>query len=477
MRPTIGPRARPTDAEEGRRTRCVRYVPAVSKGSSFVQATRQRVRRWWPWLVLSAILHLPFTPVGQLLGLLSLLARLRDVPVEPVEEFTGIPVEILTDQKPADDTAAPLAKSETAGEEVVVVPPPKAKPPKKPKLEPIDAGIPDAASDAGATDAGPDAGIADASVTTDAGIGDAGSVNLADAGTAPGDDAGVLDAGAHRPDPFAIAGELAKFQKGNVNVRVHFFVERLKQHPAGSVITELLLRDPQWQEFLGPSGLDPLEAFSKIVIMGPQLVDSSQVGVFLEYKANASAIRKAVDALVQRTEGAHWETKNKKPVAYVRAAGGDRVIILYPNHGLAIVPPKPAEQLIGLSKFPPMISPSDDDEVLQLMLKTPYRVRAFKRAGLEVPKSIALARVFVGATQNGGASIRIELDDESPEAANTHAPDLERELAKLSMGVLSLRLRVEGTTIVGETRVSPLIVAGILRDVQKRLLPKDPNPR
>lgn len=397
------------------------------------------------------------------------------MPDEPIEELLGIPVELLAEQMPAQ--AAPVEEQSERSAEPSVVIAPKPKKPKKPKLDPVDAGLADAAVDAAAADAsvdaGADAAVADASVISDAGLPDAGQPSVfGDAGTTPSADAGILDAGVRRPDPFAIAGELGKFQKGNVNVRVHLFVEHLKQHPAGSVITDLLLRDPQWQDFLGPSGLNPLENFSKIVIMGPQLVDSSQVGVFLEYKADSAVIRKAVDALVQRSDGARWETKNKKSVAHVHVAGGDRVIILYPNRGIAIVPPKAAEQLIGLSKFPPMVSPSDDDEVLQLMLKTPHRVRAFKRAGLDVPKSIALARTFVSGTKNGGASIRIELDDESPEAASAHAPDLERDLSKLTMGVLSLRFRVEGAMIVGEAKVSPLIVAGILRDVQKRFLPK-----
>ncbi|HMA91539.1 MAG TPA: hypothetical protein VKP30_02590, partial [Polyangiaceae bacterium] len=296
----------------------------MSLGTDIVQTSRQRLRRWWPWLVLSAILHLPLTPLGPLFGLLSLLMHLEsNVPDEPVEEFTAIPVELLAGQAPTPEAAPGPAQAPAANE--VVIAPPKPKPPKKPKLAPIDAGLPDASLDA-SVDAAVDAGVADAAVNADASL-DAGQLPT-DAGAPIPGDAGAGDAGAKRPDPFAIAGELGKFQKGNVNVRIHLFVEPLRAHPAGPVIADLLSREPQWEQFLGPSGLDPLQAFTKIVIMGPQLVDSSQVGIFLEYEGEPSAMRKAVDALVQRSEGARWETKNKKPVAHVQAAGGERVIIL-----------------------------------------------------------------------------------------------------------------------------------------------------
>lgn len=449
------------------------YCRRVFPGNSRANSTRQRWRRWWPWLVLSAILHLPLTPLGPLFGLLSLLIHMQaGIPDEPVEELVGIPIELLRAAAPPDESPAATA----AAEDAVVLTPPKPKPEKKPKLEASDAGLPDAAIEDASVDASVDAGTPDASTLVDAGMGaaDAGVlVGLGDAGTIR-DDAGAGDAGAPKPDPFALAGELGRFQKGNVNVRVHLFVDELKRHPASGVIANLLGREPQWQQFLGPSGLDPLNDFSKIVIMGPQLVDSSQVGIFVEYRAEASAIRKAVDALVQRTEGARWETKNKKPVALVHAAGGDRVIILYPNHGIAIVPPKPAEQLIKLGKFPTLASPTTEREILQVMLKTPHRVRAFKRVGVEVPKSVSMARIFVGGTANGGATVRLELDDESPDAAATHAPDLERAMAKVTMGLFSLRLNAEGAQIRGEAQLSPLIVAGVLREVQKRLLPTPP---
>jgi len=128
--------------------------------------------------------------------------------------------------------------------------------------------------------------------------------------------------------------------------------------------------------------------------------------------------------------------------------------------------------MIALSKFPPLAIPSSDDEILQLMLKTPHRVSGLKRAGLQFPKSISLAKVFIGGTQNGGAEVRLELDDESPEAAAAHAPDLEHDLAGVTRGFLNLPLNAQGARIVGEAKLSPLIVGTILSWVQKQFLPK-----
>jgi hypothetical protein len=446
-----------------------------------LKSTNQRLKRWWPWIVLSAILHLPFTPAGPWLGLLSLLVNLHAVsPDEPIEQFVGIPVELLAAPAPAPEAEIPPATG--AQGDVVVVTPPKPKTKKKPEAEPVDAGLPEPVRDSGPGDekvadadlgdaGASDAGAPDAAIAADAGDADAGGT---DAGSMfASSDAGTSsDAAVERPDPFAIAGELGKFQRGNVNVRIQLFVEPLKRHPAGSVIASFLMVEPQWREFLGPGGLNPLDDFSRIVIMGPQLVDSSQVGVFLEYTGDTATIRKAIDALVQHSEGGRWETKSKKPVAHVHAAGSERVIVMYPNHGVAIVPPKLAEQMTALPKFPALGDAGSEDEVLQLLLKTPYRVRAFKRFGVDVPKTIELARLSVSGMKNGGAQVRIELEDESAQAAASHAPDLERDLAKTTMGLFSLRLNAEGSRIVGEARLSPLIVAGVLREVQTRLGPK-----
>jgi hypothetical protein len=413
-------------------------------------------------LVLSFVLHIPFTPLGPLFGFLGLLTRLNvDVPDDPVEALEGIPVELLS---------APPTESPTVAEGIpatdsaaVVIAPPKPKP-KKPKLvEALDASV--AEADSG-TNTENDAGLADAEVS-DAAIADA-SIN--DAGVS--EDAGDSnpDAGAKKPDPFAIAGDFPKVPKSNVNVKIHLFATNLQKHPAGRAIASLLSSERQWQEFLGPSGLDPIADISRIVIYGPQLVDSSKVAIFLEYTRETKDVEAAVDALVKNSDNGHWSTENKKRVAWVTAASAERAIIFFPGKLIAIVPPGPVEEQLVLAKrLPSLPEPSDEHEVFQGALRTPYRVAMFKRLGIEIPKTISEAKLFVGTLPNGGAKLRLEISDESVESAQAHHEDLERQLSAISLGMVSPRWSVENSTIIAETSLSPLQVAGILSQINREI--------
>ena len=426
---------------------------AVKPAATRIELAANRLRRWWPWLLVSLLIHLPLTPLGPVLGLLGLVMRLNhDIPDEPVENLEGIPVELLSSPQP--DEAPPPVAADLHDEPVSAVAATKKPKPQKPKRPELpDAGAPDASVPDAGTATELDAGLNDAG-TGDAGIADAGSVSA---------DAGVpTDAGTPTKDPFAIAGDFPTPPKANVNVKIHLFASALAKHPAGAAISALLSSEPQWQDFLGPGGLDPIGDFSRIAIYGPQLVDSSKVAIVLEYSGEATGVQTAVEALVKRTDGAHWTTENKKRIAYVKAAGADRVIIFFPGKLIAIVPPGPvAKQLVAWKRLPALAEPSSASEVFQGSLKTPHRVQFFRRIGVELPQSIAEARAFISTLPNGGASIRLELADESPEAAKAHIDDLERQVSALTLGLVSLHFKTEGGQIVVETKLSPIQLTGI----------------
>jgi hypothetical protein len=422
------------------------------------QLAADRVRRWWPWLVLSFLLHLPVTPLGQFLGLLGILTRLYDeVPAEPIETLEGIPVELL--EGPATEANAVTAATVPDGDAVVIAPPkPKLLPKLVKKPEPIDAGVPDVDA---STPADLDAGVATGGVG-DGGVSD-GGVRELDAGVAP-------DAGSQKRDPFAIAGDFPKAPKSNVNVKIHLFTTNLQKHPAGRAIASLLAGEQQWQDFLGPGGLDPIQDISRIVIYGPQLVDSSKVGVFLEYSTETEDVKKAVDALVKSSENGHWATENNKRVAYVKAASAERVIIFFPGKLIAIVPPGPVhEQLVAAKRMPALPEPGNAYEVFQGALRTPYRVSFFKNFGIEIPKSISEAKLFISTLPNGGASLRLELIDESPESARQHLDEFERQISALTFGMVGSDWKTDTSTIVAEAALSPIQVGRVLSEVNERI--------
>ena len=133
--------------------------------------------------MISLVLHLPFTPLGPLLGMLALFVGARDVPEAPIEELRGIPVEILRDPGTLPETSAvpPPSSNQTVAK---ILPPPKP-------AAPVDAGAPKPDLDAGrVADAGPE----------DAGL-DAGR----DAGLDAGSDAGIC------PERVDMHGQVAPF--------------------------------------------------------------------------------------------------------------------------------------------------------------------------------------------------------------------------------------------------------------------------
>ncbi len=416
---------------------------------------RNTRRRLWLWVLLSFLLHLPFSPLGPILGLMSWSSRFRDVPNEPVEALVGIPIELLTDDSaPSQPVAPPVSKSDPALTD------PEGPTPSKPK-KPVDAGV-DSGVDAG-SDGGPDAGL-DASL--DAGE-DAGEDAAVDAG--PSKDAGdagdggalaapVASATPPEKDPFAVTGDFAQVAKSNTNVKLHLWTKPLRTHPLGADIAQLLANEPQWKSFLGDGAINPLTDLDTIVLYGPQLVDSSQVGAFVAFNTEPKKVRAAVDAIVARDpKGTPWKDEKKKPVARARADRADRVFVLFPNKTLAIVPPGGADAAVAVKRI---ALPESDSErtVLHAYLKTPHRVKALERYGFTIPTSIASAQVTVSTTVEGGASLELRLEDASPDDATAHRPELEKQLTGLTGGLVQVTWQQSGKRLTAKLELSPFML-------------------
>ena len=364
-------------------------------------------------VVMAVLLHLPLTPLAALFGLLTLLTA-RQPPAEALPPLTGIPVDLLEGE---EAEAPPLpTPPPPAPEPAVAMAPPTEKPePTAPKIR--DAGVSDAESSDAAADAG-------------------------DAGTEQ-DDAGVADGGI--TDPVAASGA-EKIADVNANVQIKIFSEKIRSHPLARRIGPLIASVPQWSDFLGPAALDPIADVDRILIWGPQLRDSSEVGALVKVNVSKERVHAAIDGIVRSDpETGAWLDAGV-PAATARVDRAPRVFILPPSDLVIVVPPSAAEKTMKAApklKFKPARGP----EVMTARLATPWR--AFRGTGIpfDIPRSISDARFKVTLDEHGGAILEMIAKDENAEKAAENAEFLQRTISaasELNLGILGAILGGSG---------------------------------
>lgn len=353
------------------------------------------------WLGVSALLHLPMTPVFGLVGLLGLLEPPDDDDGPSGPPIVAIPIDLLNEPEPAPPEAPPPPSEavpppsvvEAAREPEAPKPPPP--PPPKPKPQ-----TPEPAPSAEAPATPPEQGIG---------------------------------------DPVAMAGGVRRVVDANANVRLILDTEKLREHRLGARVGALLGRVYQWRDFLGPTGIDPVRDIDRILIAGPQLRRSEEVVAVIQHRLGRERMRGAIDLLVQRDPAGEW-LKSRVPVARASADRAERHFV-FPSEHIVIVTPKSAladaERLGPRARIPTL----PGKQLATAYVVTPHR--AFRGLPLRIPESIRWARARVTPTEDGGAVVDIEAEDETPELARAHAAELERAVAaatRLDLGVLGLIL-------------------------------------
>ncbi len=377
------------------------------------QADTDRRLRWF--VLLAALLHAPFTPLMGLVGLLGFLVAKKPPPVA-LEPLTTIPVDLLEgeDLGPAAPPPAVTAPPEPAAIEPETPPQPKPKPKPKPKLE--DAGAPDA----GTPDAeAPDAAAADAA---------------ADAGIADG---GIASADGGAPNPMAaLTGDAKKVIDRDANVRLVIYPEKIRNHPLAPRIGQLLGSVYQWRDFFGPSKLDPMRDVDRIMIVGPELRDSTNVAAIIQHNVGATRMHAALDALVQ-ADPDHGEWLDAGvPAATAYADRAPRVLVMPSSNVVVVVPPGLRDVALALKR--PRIPKPTGSEVVWAYAVTPWRPA--RALGVQLPKSLKWAKVWVTPRDDGGAVVEAEAEDASAEAASTHASELNAQIQDALSTVASFSL-------------------------------------
>jgi len=413
---------------------------------------------------------LPLTPLGPLLGLLSLLHWPSREP--PPDALNAIPVSLLSPDEMdqlglgAAAPAPPLpaaAEPKTDDEGPAEPPPPKPKPrPKaKPKPKPVEAdggiGAPDGGVPPKSAVTPPDAGprpVASASASASVGHGDAGAPPEPKA----------------KPDPLALAGKAASVADPNANVKLLLLNERVRSLPIAPRLGQLIARLPQWRSFFGPAGLDPIRDIKGIYVAGPQFRVSTDVVVVVSYNVPQSTMRKAVDGIVNHPPKGEW-LDAPLPVARAHADRADRIFVLPKSKIVLMVPPHLKDDAIA--KAPRMTFPAiGGDAAVVAFVAKPWRAVMGLPIPVDIPHSIAQVSLSVSPTADGGAILHVDATDESPETARSDAALLTQAINALTqqnVGALGallfggqtlsliepVELRASGKAIRGDATVTP----------------------
>lgn len=368
------------------------------------------------WLVLvSVLLHTPFTPLVGLLGLVSLLKLKTPAPVD-MDPLTAIPVDLLEGEDPG--AAAPAPPSAPPEPAVEPDAPPRPKP--KPKPKPKDAGAPDAEP--------PDAEVPDAEAqdaALDGGLADAAATGLDAAADAAVTDGGIANADGGSPNPMAgLVGEAKKVIDQDANVRLVIYPEKIRNHPLAPRIGQLLASVYQWRDFFGPSKLDPIRDVDRLMVVGPELRDSSKVAAIIQHNVGASRMHEALDAIVH-ADPDHGEWLDAgMPAATAYADRAPRVLVMPSPNVVVVVPPTLKDVALSLKRV--RVPKPTGSEVMWAYAVTPWR--AARSAGVALPHTLAWAKIWVTPSEGGGAVVEAEAEDESPESATKHAEELNAQV-------------------------------------------------
>jgi len=407
--------------------------PGISPWRS-VRVPRTRLIAWT--VSISAVLHLAFTPLAGLLGLMtSLLAPPPPQELE-AEQLRSIPITLLSDAELAalDGPSAPALAPPPAPELLPLDPgaqraapkpaPPKpaAPPPAPPPPRPPEKPTPAPAARGEATE----------------GIG----------------------------HPVAMTGMASEIVDSNANVNLLLVTERLRQHPLGPRIGRLIMNFPQWSSFFESGAVDPVRDIDRMLVVGPQFRRSADVVAILEHSVPREVMRGAVDRLVQRAPKGRW-LRAKFPVARAHADRAERLFALTAPHVLVVAPTQLEPQILAA---PPTAFPAPaGDEAVVLHVKTPWR--ALMGLPFRLPESIEWLRLDVVPVADGGAQIHITAEDADAASAAEHAQTLSVALNALTnpdLGALGalvglrsiafidkIQFRARGDRISGQVRVSP----------------------
>jgi hypothetical protein len=423
-------------------------------------------RRLGRWLLVSALLHIPVSPFAPWIGLLGLLGV---APVSPLardlNEITAIPVELVAADTVGESAAqaeGPLPIESERRERAL------------PERHWIDSLLLPADRGFDRPDAGVDAVAPGDAAAEDATAGDAEAADAGDGGGGP-----------RISNPIALAGAAGAIVDANAPVSIAVYMQNIRRHPLGAKVGQILGRVYQWRDFFGPTGLDPVRDIDRMLIAGPEFNDSSRVVAVIRYTVPDATMKAAVDRIVKARPGAKW-LEGKVPVATATADRAPRLFVMPVSHVMVVAPPSAKKSALSLPRTlsrqrDPFPGPKGD-EVMVAYVVAPWAAFARARVPVKVPQSIKSASFVLTPTEQGGLMVKVEAEDESPEAAQQHAEELTqavRAATRIGRGFLKIpvidriKFWAEGKLIRGEAVATPDQVALALAFVEPMVTPPE----
>lgn len=395
-------------------------VPVVS--GTRPGGPKPTLRRRLGWLLLlSLLLHTLLTPLAGWLGVFSLWFDQEEQAPPPLEELDAIPIDLFedpADTKPADALPEddPVGLIEELVPDALPVAPeqpkpkPVAKKPDQPKTDETeqvsDAGAPEAS----ATEAAPTPPVDTApAVAGEPSASATAKETPVDAGVPP-----VAEAPKQIANPVALSGEAGELVKSNAKLGLTLYTDRIRNHPVGKRIAELLPNLPQWNDFFAGTKLNPIRDFDRFFVAGPSFYHTQEVVVALQYNTKAEPIRAAIDQLVKRR--GRWLESTPIPMALAEADRAERLFLMPAGRLVLVVPPRLQKQAVKMKVgIPDPIGP----EALVASMREPRA--ALARLGLQIPETTRDALLRITPLENGQILIELTAQEESPEAAKRTA--------------------------------------------------------
>jgi hypothetical protein len=416
-----------------------------------IRESRGWVFRWA--LLVALAVHLPFTPLPIILRLLGAYLNRSDTSWDYQDDSVIIPISLV--DEPSASAKAPESSDPAAagsGED--------GKPKVRPPAPGNDAGI----ADAGAPDAISDGG-GDAKRTRE------GRDSGGDRGPVAAGDGGDPGGGTGRKDTLALAGGLKKMVKGKPNVALVFWFSTMREHPLGPLVGSLLSCNPQWRDFLGDL-IDPLQDLDGVMLVGPRMTETSKVTILVQSRMEDAKVRQIMGVIGanahQRGMGGPIDAGAGTQAIRFHADRADRIAFTHPKNLIVVTPPEGFEQLQALRE--PMSLPAGKGQAMSVTIVNPWR--PLRAVGMHLPETLSEIRVNAFATDTGGVRLEIEFDDQDAASAAAHAADLtDQTRAAAGMLMSDVTFVAEENRLHAETRLSRITSAIALGFVRNMICP------